>query len=281
MSFDPDGPREPDGTRESDGPRESDGRSFEATGDALEHEHSPDAIARRLQGSNIEHGMLGDFVLGAVDGAVTTFAIVSGVAGAGLNTGVALVLGLANVLADGFSMAVGNYLKARADHEVLARFRRIEESHIDQEPEGEREEIRQIFAAKGFEGKMLEDVVDVITRERKRWVDTMLTEEWGLQLSPPTPWISGTITFVAFLLAGLVPLAPLMLVTIVAPDQTFLASAAATAITFIAIGAVRGRVTQRSMLANAMETLFIGGLAATLAYLVGALLRGYTDAGAM
>lgn len=246
----------------------------------LEHDHSPEAIADRLRNGNNEHSMLGDFVLGAVDGTVTTFAIVSGVAGAGLSTGVALVLGLANVLADGFSMAVGNYLKARADRAVLERFRSIEESHIEQEPEGEREEIRQIFAAKGFEGEMLEQVVDVITRERKRWVDTMLTEEWGLQLSPATPWIAAAVTFFAFVLAGLVPLLPLLLVAVFSPEQTFVASAIATALTFTAIGAVRGRITHSKVIPSALETLLVGGLAAGLAYLVGALLRGYTDTGA-
>jgi VIT1/CCC1 family predicted Fe2+/Mn2+ transporter len=247
----------------------------ESEPEALEHEHTPEAIRKRLLQDN-NHGMVGDFVLGAVDGTITTFAIVSGVAGAGLTTGVALVLGLANVLADGFSMAVGNYLKARADHEVLARFRGIEERHIEREPDGEREEIRQIYAAKGFEGTVLEEVVSVITQQRKRWVDTMLTEEWGLQLSPTKPWLAASVTFAAFVLAGLLPLGPLLLTQWLTPTQTFLTSGAATALTFLAIGGVRGRLTNRSVLVGAMETLVVGGLAATLAYLVGLLLRSFT-----
>ena len=91
------------------------------------------------------------------------------------------MLGLANVLADGLSMAVSNYLRARADGELLQRFRDMEEAHIDEIPEGEREEIRQIFAGKGFDGPILEQIVTVITKDRRRWVDTMLTEEWGLR----------------------------------------------------------------------------------------------------
>lgn len=241
----------------------------------LEHEHTPEAIAKRLR-EDSDHSLLGDFVLGAVDGTITTFAIVSGVAGAGLSTGVALVLGLANVLADGFSMAVGNYLKARSDHEVLARFRAIEERHIDREPEGEREEIRQIYLAKGFEGPVLEEIVTTITQERKRWVDTMLTEEWGLQLVPSRPWLAGLITFTAFVLAGFVPLVPLALTMYLTPQQTFLSSAVCTALTFLAIGAIRGRLTSRPLAPAALETLLVGGSAAALAYLVGLLLRGYT-----
>lgn len=84
-------------------------------------------------------------------GAVATFAIVAGGAGAGLSNGVVLVLGLANVLADGVSMVAGNYLKARSDLQLLERFRRMKEMHIEQIPQGEGEEIRQIYLVKGFQ----------------------------------------------------------------------------------------------------------------------------------
>lgn len=243
----------------------------------LEHEHTASAIAERLKAPN-DHGMLGDFVLGAVDGTITTFAIVSGVAGAGLSAGVALVLGLANVLADGFSMAVGNYLKARSDRQMVDRYRAIEEKHIRREPEGEQEEIRQIFAGKGFEGVVLEEVVQVITADRRRWVDTMLTEEWGLQVSPPSPVRVGAVTFFAFVAAGMVPLLPMFWSTALGPANTFIASACATALAFAGIGAVRGRVTNHSMAYSAIETLVVGGIAATVAYVVGNLLKGYAGA---
>src|SRR5215203_7022243 len=111
-----------------------------SAGDELHQEHTHEAIARRIAAAT-QHNYLGDFILGAVDGAVTTFAIVAGGAGANLSNGVVLVLGLANVLADGVSMAAGNYLKARSDLQLLERFRRMEEMHIEQIPQGEREEI--------------------------------------------------------------------------------------------------------------------------------------------
>ena len=87
---------------------------------ALNDEHTPAAIRRRLRAS-AEHSHLRDFVFGAMDGTVTTFAVVAGVAGAGLPSGIAIVLGTANLLADGFSMAAGNYLSTKTDRQVVER----------------------------------------------------------------------------------------------------------------------------------------------------------------
>src|SRR4051812_41805137 len=187
----------------------------------LHEEHTPQAIAARIAAAR-QHSYLGDFILGAIDGTVTTFAIVAGVAGAGMPRGAAIVLGLANVLADGFSMAVSNYSKSHADRQVVDRIRLEEEMHIQEIPEGEREEIRQIFSRKGFEGPLLDEIVEVITRDRKQWVDTMLTEEWGLQLESPSPIRSAVSTFAAFVLAGMVPLVPLFFTAMLAGSHVFI-----------------------------------------------------------
>jgi VIT1/CCC1 family predicted Fe2+/Mn2+ transporter len=240
--------------------------------DKLEADHTPEAITARLAAAT-RHSYLGDFVLGAVDGAITTFAIVAGAAGAGLSNGVVLILGLANVLADGLSMAAGNFLRARSDQQLVARFRRMEESHIEHIPDGEREEVRQIFQAKGFEGEVLDKVVEVITHDRRQWVDTMLTEEWGLQLTPPSPWKAGLTTLVAFVLAGCVPLAPVLFAVHERAGNTFSLSAAMTGVTFFAVGYVRGLVIDRRPFAAGVETFLIGGTAAAVAYIVGRLLE--------
>lgn len=240
-------------------------------------DHTPEAIAARLNDAR-EHNYLGDFVLGAIDGAVTTFAVVCGSAGAGLSSGVAVVLGLANILADGFSMAVGNYLSTKSEHELLDRARRHEERHIERYPEGEREEIRQIFATKGFEGELLESITQTITDERERWIDTMLTEELGLRLQPANPLMSAWATFSSFLLAGMVPLVPLFFSGQLSETHVFRISAVATAITFACIGMFKGRVSEQPVLRSTVETVLIGGSAAILAYFAGVVLRGLIDA---
>jgi len=239
----------------------------------LEHEHTPVAIKARLEAAT-SHSYLGDFILGAVDGTVTTFAVVAGVAGAAFSGPVALVLGLANLVADGFSMAVGNYLSVKSDRQVIERIRAIEQNHIDAEPEGEREEIRQIFAAKGFEEPLLGQIVEVITQDHKRWIDTMVTEEWGQPLETPSPVKAGMVTFIAFAVAGFVPLAPYCLPLGLSVETKFQISAVITALTFFVIGLAKGYVVRRSAWRAGLETLFIGGAAAVLAYFVGTLFRG-------
>src|SRR5687768_17500256 len=125
---------------------------------AIMEAHTPDAVRTRLSAVR-SHSYLRDFVYGAVDGTVTTFAVVSGVAGAQLPARIVLVLGVANVVADGFSMAVGNFLATRAERQLLQQARRVEEQHVHDVPAGEREEIRQIYAGKGFTGHDLERAV--------------------------------------------------------------------------------------------------------------------------
>lgn len=240
--------------------------------DPLEHDHSPEGIRTRIQATT-EHSYVGDFILGAIDGLVTTFAVVAGVAGAGLPISVAIILGVANLFADGFSMAAGVYQKSKSDKEIVDRARQMEERHIDEVPEGEREEIRQIFVAKGFEGELLDKAVTVITSDRKRWVDTMITDELGLQLDVPNPITSAFTVFWAFCLIGFIPLAPFLLPHSLSQNKTFLISSMATGIAFFVVGAIKGKVVRRSWIYSGLETFIIGGAAATLAYFVGLWLR--------
>ena len=150
----------------------------------------------------------------------------------------------------------------------------LKKSHIETIPEGEREEVRQIYAAKGLQGEALEEVVRVITEGRQRWVSTMLTEEWGLQLELPSPIRAALITFLAFLVAGFIPLIPLIFLFTFSLQAPFLISVIVTGVTFFVIGVLKGRVVERSLWRSGIETFLLGGSAAALAYLVGWLLQG-------
>ena len=241
-------------------------------------EHTPEAIRERIEGGT-RQAYLKDSVFGAIDGTVTTFAIVSSVAGAGLSSGLVVILGLANLLGDGFSMASGNFLGTRAENQASRRTRREEEWEIDVYPEGEREEVRQIFAAKGLSGETLEHVVEVITADRERWIKVMMQEEHGIQANQPVAWKAAVATFFAFLLVGTIPLMA-YLVDLMAPSavgQPFLVAGGMTAVAFILIGAFKAHVVGQRMWLGAFETLVVGALASGMAYAIGYLLRPYVE----
>lgn len=239
----------------------------------LRADHTPVAIRRRLSRPH-RHSYLRDFVYGATDGVVTTFAVVSGVAGAGLSARIVTILGLANLIADGFSMAVGNFLGARAERQVVDHARRAEQRHVALVPEGEREEVRQVFRARGFTGPDLDRIVDVITADTDRWIETMVTEELGLSPTGPSPWRAALATFTAFVVAGSLPLTVFVweFVTGVAVPSAFLFSTAATGVTMFMIGACKSRFVSQGWATAGIETLAMGGAAAALAFVVGLLL---------
>jgi VIT1/CCC1 family predicted Fe2+/Mn2+ transporter len=230
----------------------------------MEHEHSKQAIAARLSGAP-SLSYLRDWVYGGIDGAVTTFAIVAGVVGAELSSRVVLILGIANLVADGFSMAASNYSGTKTEHEEQAHLRAIEERHIAAVPEGEREEVRQILRGKGFRGQDLERAVDVITADRDRWVDTMLAEEYGLPKAVRSPLKAAASTFVSFVLCGAVPLVPFL----VESPVTFQVSIVMTAMVFFLIGSTKSRWSPVSWWRSGAETMAIGLGAAALAFLIG------------
>ena len=235
----------------------------------LEAEHTPAAVRRRLREGHTP-SYLRDFIYGAIDGAVTTFAIVSGVVGAELSSTVIIILGMANLLADGFSMAAGNFLGVRADRQLRDRVRAMEEHHIALHPAGEEEEIRQIFKDKGFSDQDLERAVEIITSNRRRWVDTMLMEEHGLPLNGPRATQAAITTFVAFVLIGFIPLAPFLF----GVEAPFLWSCSLTGVAFFCVGAWKSRFALQHWVWSGLETLALGGGAAVLAYGVGAALKG-------
>jgi vacuolar iron transporter family protein len=228
----------------------------------LEHSHTKEAIRSRLA-QDPKISFLRDWIYGGIDGVVTTFAVVAGVVGADLPSRIVLVLGLANLVADGFAMAAGNYSGTQAERDEYDRLLAIERKHIAVVPDGEKEEIRQIFGAKGFSGDNLERVVGVITADETRWAKTMVVEEYGLAPSPKSPILAALSTFAAFMLCGLVPL-----VTYLSPGG-FALCVVATGFVFFAIGAIKSRWSLTSWWWSGFVTFSIGMVAAALAFWVG------------
>lgn len=218
---------------------------------------------------------LGEFVYGGIDGSVTTFAVVAGSAGAGLESSVVIILGFANLLADGFAMSVGSYLSTKSEQENYNKHKAVEYWEVDNLPEKEREEIREIYAAKGFEGELLEQVVDKITEDRDRWVDVMMKEELDMTEETKSPLAMGGVTFLSFLIFGFIPLLSYVLdYSFTLKADLFLISSVLTGTVFCLIGYLKALVTQTKVFKSILETLFLGGAAAILAYVVGDVLEG-------
>ena len=235
----------------------------------MEHEHSIEAIQERLA-AGPRQNYLRDWIYGGIDGSVTTFAVVTGVVGARLSLVVILIIGFANLFADGFSMAASNFLGTKAEHDDMRRLEAIERRHIEVAPEGEREEVRQIFARKGFDGADLDRVVELITSDPDRWVQTMLADEYGLPHSARSPWIAAGSTFSAFVVCGLVPLLPYLFKT----DRPIVPSIVATGIVFFVIGSIKSRWSTASWWRSGLSTFMVGAAAAGLSYAVGVALGG-------
>ncbi len=241
------------------------------------HHHRHEA---RIHGSkypliNRFQEYLGEFVYGGIDGSVTTFAVVAGAAGAGLDSAVVIILGFANLIADGFAMSVGSYLSTKSEKENYEKHKAVEYWEVDHLPEKEREEIREIYAAKGFEGEMLEKAVEIITKDKDRWVDVMMKEELEMTEETKSPIAMGGVTFFSFLLFGFIPLLVYVLdYSLSLEMDLFLISSIMTAVVFCIIGFLKAMVNQTKILKSILETLFLGGAAAFLAYFVGDILEG-------
>ena len=254
-------------------------RAFENTDiEQAKKAHTDTSIKKHVHNEgvkDVEGQYLGEFVYGAIDGTVTTFAVVAGATGASLSTGVVVILGFANLIGDGFSMACGNFLSERTQRDYIRKERAREEWEIENVREGEIEEIREIYRKKGFKGKDLERAVEIICSNKKIWVDTMMTEELGLIESHKQPWSTALATYMGFILIGVIPLLAYVLsyFSTFFQENTFMIAVIMTLIALISVGFIKRYVTKKNLVKSVFETVFVGGAAAVMAYYIGFFLK--------
>lgn len=240
--------------------------------------HTAERIARSARE---EHGgtgsqYIGDLVYGGLDGIITTFAVVSGVAGANLSSNIVLILGLANLLADGFSMATGAYLSAKSEQEYYDKEYERELWEIEHFPEGEKAELHEIYRQKGYSEDEAGELVKIISQDNSRWVDAMMVDELGMMKDNRNPLLNGLATLVSFIVAGVIPLLVYLVGMAVPIEQStaFPVSMALSALALFGLGIAKTLVTRQNPVRSGVEMLSIGGLAAVVAYGVGVLLKG-------
>lgn len=216
-----------------------------------------------------------EFVYGGIDGCVTTFAVVAGATGAHFHSNIIIILGLANLLADGLSMSIGSYLSSKADTHHFQKHKNIEYWSVENKPEEETHEIRMIYQQKGFKGEMLEEIVKVITSCKHLWVDEMMKDELKMMESLKSPIKKGLATYVSFITIGLIPLS-VYLVDLFWKDSKmplFYISCVLTFCAFILIGYLKSHLNQISKIKGITETVFLGGTAAFVSFFAGTLLE--------
>jgi len=212
-------------------------------------------------------GIVRELVFGANDGLVAAFAVASGVNGAGVTSKVILIAGLAELIGGTISMALGAYLSTKSQIEYYRGEMNREAYEVDNFPDVERQEIKEIYESKGFRGEILERIISHITSDRKRWVDIMMNEELGLSLDAGiSPMKSGIATGGAYAFGALMPILPYIFMQ---PANGLIASVAITLTVLFGVGAAKTIVTGKNFLRSGFESMAIGGLAAAATFLAG------------
>lgn len=220
---------------------------------------------------------LSEIVYGGIDGSVTTFAVVAGAVGADLGPSVILILGFANLVADGFSMAVGAFLSSKADHEKFHKIENIVESSYDSLRNRDRITIEEIYKSKGLTGDLLEKITNETISNKKLYIDFKMKEVNEMIHPELTSFNIGLATFISFFIVGLIPLSYYVyeyLINVKSDFSSFIISCILTSLAFILIGYFKSYITDRDKIKSILETLSLGAIAASLSYLLGSFLEG-------
>lgn len=208
-----------------------------------------------------------DVVIGMSDGLTVPFALAAGLSGAVSSSHVVVVAGLAEIAAGSIAMGLGGFLAARSDAEHFEQELRREDTEVETIPEAEAKEVVDIFQHYGITEEECQPVVDALRRKPRAWVEFMMRFELGLEEPDPGRALRSALTIAfAYIAGGLVPLSPYLFVSQI--HSAFLFSVATTLIALFVFGFVKARYTGAPTLRGAVQTLIIGALAASAAYLI-------------
>ena len=212
---------------------------------------------------------LRDVILGGQDGLVNMLGIVLGVVAAGGSTHVLVVTGIAAAITESISMGAVAYTSFGSDRDFYLAEKAREQKEIEATPDDEREEIREIYADKGFEGQLLEDVVSTITSNRETWVSTMMNEELHLQPVAQQSLVqSALVVTVATLIGHFIPIVPFM---VVGRTAAIVLAIALSAVTLFAVGVYSAKTLVGDWRKSGIQMVAIGLGAALLGFAIGRL----------
>ncbi len=214
---------------------------------------------------------LSDIILGGQDGLVNVLGVILGVAAATADAHIVLVAGLAATFAESVSMGAVAYTSTMAAADVYASEQAREYRHVRRVPELERQEIRELYACKGFAGDLLDRIVETITANPDVWVAVMLAEEHHLTpISRAHALRAAFVVGVSAVVGSLIPLIPFVMLPV---GTSMGVSIVVAALVLFAVGAYKARLTVGRPGRSGLELAIIGTLSALVGYAVGALLR--------
>ena len=233
----------------------------------------PESLRKHTEDVHIPGGgIVRELVFGANDGLVAAFAVASGVNGAGVKSSVIFIAGIAELIGGTIAMGLGAYLSTKSQIEYYRGEMNREGYEVDNFPDTERQEVREIYESKGFHGEILEKIISHITADRKRWIDIMMREELGLSLDGITaPVKSGIATGFAYTFGALMPVLPYAFMQ---PFSGLISSAIITLTVLFGVGAAKTVVTGKNFFRSGFESMAIGGIAAAATFLAGKIFAG-------
>jgi VIT1/CCC1 family predicted Fe2+/Mn2+ transporter len=212
-----------------------------------------------------------DIVIGMADGLTVPFALAAGLSGAVDATSIVITAGLAEVAAGSIAMGLGGYLAARTDAEHYATERATEERETIELPDREKEEVASVFRAYGLPEETVKTVVSAISSQQKHWVDFMMKFELGLEEPDPKRASRSALTIAgSYIAGGMIPLAPYFFLSSI--HTALIVSVFVTLIALFVFGYVKGRFTVEKPIRSAFQTVVVGGLAASAAFLLAKLI---------
>ena len=212
-----------------------------------------------------------DIVIGMSDGLTVPFALAAGISGTGAATHIVVTAGMAEIVAGSIAMGLGGYLAAKTDFEHFTTEQQRENWEIDYLEEKEKEEVAEIFRNYGMTDVQIAPILVSMTKDRKQWLDFMMRFELGLETpDPKRARVSALTIGISYIVGGLIPLSPYILIQDISIALTI--SVIVTLIALFLFGYIKGRFTGTKPLKSGLQTVFVGGVAAGVAFLLARLI---------
>jgi VIT1/CCC1 family predicted Fe2+/Mn2+ transporter len=217
------------------------------------------------QHRDVTGGWLRPSVFGAMDGLVSNFALIAGVAGGTANTKVISLAGMAGLAAGAFSMAGGEYVSVASQRELAQAEIAVEAGELDRNPEAELEELAQVFVGRGVEPALAAEVARQISRDPEQALEIHAQNELGVEPGDlPSPKVAAVSSFLAFSVGAALPLLPYLFGVV-----SLWVSAVVSCVALFTAGVIVSTVTARSWWYSGIRQLVVGAVAAALTFALG------------